>query len=269
MILSAGEAAAEATGPGLLGVDWKTLVIVFINLIVLVLLFRFFLYNPVQKMLEDRKNAASKEMDEAKSLLAESEKKLGEADLVISEARDQAKKIQSESVTSAESMRDEIITKARDEAKSIIKSAEEEAKGEREITDGMLKDRTKKILAQVTKSVAVQIFGTGNTLSYTKSIVDSLPDQFACDLNGQKSKLCDFLKTVKDIKKVSVTSAMELPENMKEKVKDFIGATLPGRQSYSFDVSPEVISGLRIAFDDTIFDTSVAKIIESTVSSMR
>lgn len=268
MLLSVAEPKGP-TGPGLLGVDWATMVIVFVNLIVLVLLFRLFLYAPVQKMLAERKSAASKEIDEAKALQAESEKKYTEADAVIAEARDQAKRIQSDSVMSAESMKDEIINKARDEAKSIIKSAEDEAKGEREITDLQLKERTKKILAQVSKSVAVQVFGTGNTLSYTKSIIDSLPEQLACDLAGQKTQLCDFLKTVKDVKKVVVTSASELPEPLKAKVKDFIGTTIPGKQTYAFEVNPEIISGLKLAFDDTIFDTSVAKIIESTVSSMR
>lgn len=274
ILLSAGEAVGEtakptATGPGLLGVDWATMVIVFVNLLVLVLLFRSFLYKPVQKMLEDRKNAASKEMDEAKALQAESQKKLVEAETVITEARDQAKKIHSDSITSAESMKDEIVNKAREEAKSIIKSAEDEAKGEREITDEMLKEKTKKILAQVTKSVAAEIFATGNTLEYTQSIVNNLSQQVACDLTGSKSKLCDFLTTVKNVKKVDIISAIELPEKMKEKIKDFIGSTLPGKQAYSFTIDSGIISGLKIAFDDTIFDTSVAKIIESTVKSMR
>jgi F-type H+-transporting ATPase subunit b len=272
ILLNAGEVVektVEKTGPGLLGVDWMTMVVVFVNLLVLVLLFRSFLYKPVQKMLEDRKNAASKEIDEAKALQAASEKKLSEADSFIVAAREQAKKVQSETISSAEAMKDEIVTKARDEAKSIIKSAEEEAKGEREITDGVLKERTKKILAQVTKSIAAQIFATGNTLSYTKSIVDSLPEQMACDLSGNKIKLCDFLKTVKDVKKVVITSAVDLPDNMKEKIKDFIGTTLPGRQAYTFEVKPEIVSGLKLSFDDTIFDTSVAKIIESAVASMR
>lgn len=273
ILLSAGEAVGETakapTGPGLLGVDWVTMVIVFVNLLILVLLFRSFLYNPVQKMLEDRKNAASKEMDEAKNLQAESQKRLAEAETVIAEARDQAKKIHSDSITSAESMKDEIVSKAREEAKSIIKSAEDEAKGEREITDEMLKERTKKILAQVTKSVASEIFATGNTLEYTQSIVNNLASQVACDLNGSKCNLSEFLATVKSVKKVDIISATELPDKLKEKIKDFIGSTLPGRQAYSFTVDAGIISGIKLAFDDTIFDTSVAKIIESTVKSMR
>lgn len=272
ILLNAGEAAAEAvekTGPGLLGVDWMTMVIVFVNLLVLVLLFRSFLYKPVQKMLEDRKNAASREMDEAKALQTESQKKLAEADTVISDAREQVKKINSETIVSAESMKDEIINKAREEAKSIIKSAEDEAKGEREITDEVIKERTKKILAQVTKSVAAAIFATGNTLAYTKSIVDELPQQLTCDLNGTKTKLCDFLKTIKAVNKVTITSSIELPEDAKSKIKDFIGSALSGKQTYAFNIDPAIISGLRLSFDDTIFDTSVAKIIESTVKSMR
>ncbi|MBP7732254.1 MAG: F0F1 ATP synthase subunit delta [Caldisericia bacterium] len=273
ILLNAGEAAAKAveqTGPGLLGVDWKTMVIVFVNLLVLVLLFRSFLYKPVQKMLEERKNAASKEMDEAKTLQAESQKKLSEADTVIADAREQAKKIHSDSIVSAESMKDEIVNKAREEAKSIIKSAEDEAKGEREISDEVIKERSKKILAQISKSVASEIFSAGNNVfSYTKSVVDTLPDQIACDLSGNKGKLCDFLKSVKSVNKVMITSAMELPEDMKAKIKDFIASAASGKPTYSFAVDPTIISGLKLSFDDTIFDTSVAKIIESTVKSMR
>lgn len=272
ILLEAGETAgheAGQLGPGLLGVDWATMVLVFVNLIVLVLLFRSFLYKPVQKMIEDRKNAASQEMDEAKALQVESEKKLSEADSVMIAARDQAKKVQSESISSAETMKDEIIAKAREEAKSIIKSAEEEAKGEREITDGVLKERTKKILGQVTKTIAAQIFATGNTVSYTKSIIDTLPEQMACDLSGRKTKLCDFIKTVKNVKKVVVTSAVELPADAKTKIADFINASFPEKIGISYEINPEIVSGLKLSFDDTIFDTSVARIIESAVASMR
>ena len=272
ILLNAGEtaaAAAEKTGPGLLGVDWMTMVVVFVNLLVLVLLFRSFLYKPVQKMIEDRKNAASKEMDEAKLLQAESEKKLSEADTVIAQAREQAKKVQSESISSSEVMKEEIIAKAREEAKSIIKSAEEEAKGEREITDGVLKERTKKILSQVTKTIAAQIFATGNTVTYTKSIIDTLPEQMACDLSGRKTKLCDFIKTVKNVKKVVVTSAVELPADAKVKIADFINSSFPEKIGISYEINPGIVSGLKLSFDDTIFDTSVARIIESAVASMR
>ena len=272
ILLEAGESAgheAGKLGPGLLGVDWATMVLVFVNLVVLVLLFRSFLYKPVQKMIEDRKNAASQEMDEAKALQAESEKKLSEADSVMIAVRDQAKKVQSESISSAETMKDEIIAKAREEAKSIIKSAEEEAKGEREITDGVLKERTKKILGQVTKTIAAQIFATGNTVSYTKSIIDTLPEQMACDLSGRKTKLCDFIKTVKNVKKVVVTSAVELPADAKAKIADFINASFPEKIGISYEINPEIVSGLKLSFDDTIFDTSVARIIESAVASMR
>lgn len=273
ILLNAGEAVGETagpTGPGLLGVDWATMVIVFVNLLVLVLLFRSFLYKPVQKMLEDRKNAASKEMDEAKALQAESQKKLSEADTVIADAREQAKKIHSDSIVSAESMKDEIVNKAREEAKSIIKSAEDEAKGEREISDEIIKEKSKRILAQISKSVASEIFFAGNNvLSYTKSVVDTLPEQIACDLNGNKGKLCDFLKSVKSVNKVVVTSALELPEEMKSKIKDFIVSTAAGKPTCTFTVDPTIISGLKLSFDDTIFDTSVAKIIESIVKTMR
>ncbi|HNW32460.1 MAG TPA: F0F1 ATP synthase subunit delta [Caldisericia bacterium] len=265
---AANEVAKEASS-SLIQIDWRTLLFAILNLSLLFIVLWTFLYKPVKKMMEDRKKAASSVIDDAKKLQEEAKSSLENAKKQKSDAAEESRKITSESVQTAEAIREEIIGKAREDAKSIIRIAEEEAKGEREITEQDLKSRSKKIIVQASRQVMKQVFDNGMTGAYTKHIISELPKLTVCDIHSHKLNLCDALSQAGKVSRIVIESATEMSEVDKKAVSDFVLGFVKNGAKVEFIIKPELISGLRIVFGDTIFDSSISRMVETTIEDLR
>lgn len=115
-----------------------------INLVILFLLVKKFLYKPVKKMLQNRSasiendyNEANKALKNAEALELEYEQKIStakmEADRVIKSAVDVAKARENDIIADAKQKADGIISKAKDDAELERRKYEEDIK--REIAD--------------------------------------------------------------------------------------------------------------------------------------
>lgn len=115
-----------------LGIDWKLFVAQMVNFVVLMAVLYKFLYKPVLKMLDDRKEKIDTSLKQAEQIqknLFESE---GEKAKIISEARNEAGRIVAESRNIAETMREEIVNKAKLEAASAVEAGRKELQSEKE-----------------------------------------------------------------------------------------------------------------------------------------
>jgi F-type H+-transporting ATPase subunit b len=113
-----------------LGINWKIIIAQIVNFSILAFFLTKFLYKPIIKMLDDRKNKL--ENDEKKSLEL------------------------SEKVKSAEIAKEEVLSLARKESEKIIKQSE---KGARDIKDGLLKEaelESEKIKIETRKQIQAE-----------------------------------------------------------------------------------------------------------------
>ncbi len=272
LLASATTTVVETTqhgGSSLIQPDWRTLLFAIINIILLLYILKTFLYKPVLKMLDDRKKAASSVIDEAKKLQEDAQVQLTEAEKVKGLAHEEARKITSESVQASEAIRDEIVAKAREEAKSIIRLAEEEAKGELALTEQELKARSKRVVAATSKFVAMQMLDGEMSELYTRRLIKDLSKMKACGMDDVKVNLCDVLKGTRSEGVVTVRSAKELSQEDKKAITEFIGSYLLSKPEVSFQTQPDLIAGLLLKLDDTIFDASVARMVEAAVAELR
>lgn len=169
----------------------------------------------------------------------------------------------------ADSIKEEILKKARDEAKSIVRAAEEEAKGEREMTAEDIKERSKSVIEAVTNKVIMDVFDKNTIEYYTDHVIEELPTLTACDIKNNKVDLCDVIRSVKSIDEVKIETAIELSKDQKDRVKSFVSDLIDGHPKIEFIIKSELISGLRILLDDTLFDASILRMVQHTVSSLR
>ncbi len=272
LLASAAATAAETTQHGsssLIQPDWRTLLFAIINIVLLLYILKIFLYKPVLKILDDRKKAASSVIDEAKKLQEDAQVQLSEAEKVRGQAHDEARKITSESIQASEAIRDEIMAKAREEAKSIIRLAEEEAKGERELTEQELKARSKRVVAATSKFVAMQMLEGEMSELYTRRLIKDLSKMTACGMDNVKVNLCDVLKGTRSVGAVTVKSVKELSQEDKKAITEFIVDYLSSKSEVLFQTQPDLIAGLLLKFGDTIFDASVARMVEAAVAELR
>lgn len=106
---------------------WQ-IVVSLLNLVILFLIIKKFLYKPVKKMLVDRQNAIDKQYDDANQakLQALEDKKSYEEKL--SYAKEQADGVIQSAVSTAQAREKEIIAEAKQKAEGILLKAESDAK---------------------------------------------------------------------------------------------------------------------------------------------
>lgn len=120
------------SGIASLGVDPKLLIAQAINFLILLLLLNKFLYKPIVQLLQDRKNKIAEGIKYADEAKVELEKAKIEARKVVSEAIEEAQKIQSESKKTAEQEIMKILSAAQKRAEKIVEGAKVSATAEEE-----------------------------------------------------------------------------------------------------------------------------------------
>lgn len=124
----------------LISLDAWTWIFTIVNLIILYLVLKKFLYKPVKKMMESRAqevegmySKANEDMEKAESLKAEYHEKM-------SSAKNEAQEILSLASQKANSRSDEIIEEAKNKAHDIIVKSEQQIKDEKKKAVNQIKD---------------------------------------------------------------------------------------------------------------------------------
>ena len=136
-----------------LSVNLTTIIATWLNLLILFLVMKHFLFNKVNKVMEDRKNEVAetyKQADEAKERAEKLEQNYEER---ISGAKEESAKIIQAATRKAQQRSDEIIADAKVEAKGITEQARSEIEREKKIAVNKIKDDITDIAFQAAQAV--------------------------------------------------------------------------------------------------------------------
>jgi len=114
-----------------------------INLILLLILMKIFLFKPIRKMMEKRTQMVQDELDSAKKTREEAEQLREQYDNELGSAKDEAQKIIDKAHEDAETERSAIIKRSQEEAERIVADAGKTIENER-----------KRVLAQAQTQIA-------------------------------------------------------------------------------------------------------------------
>ena len=114
-----------------------------INLILLLILMKIFLFKPIRKMMEKRTQMVQDELDSAKKTREEAEQLREQYDSELGSARDEAQKIIDKAHEDAETERAAIIKRSQEEADRIVADAGKTIENER-----------KRVIAQAQTQIA-------------------------------------------------------------------------------------------------------------------
>jgi F-type H+-transporting ATPase subunit b len=126
-----------------LGIDFNRLLQQVVNFGILMLLLQMFLYKPVLRLLEERKERIRKGLEDADKARAALAGAQADYDKRIDEARKEGQAIIAQATQSADRAREEIVAEARLEAQKVVAKAREEIEYER-----------KRVLAELRQDVA-------------------------------------------------------------------------------------------------------------------
>jgi F-type H+-transporting ATPase subunit b len=226
-----------------------TFIFQLINFVVLLLLLRRLLYRPVKEIMEKRRAAVRKTLEdaektkqEASSLKEEYEKKKTEIDRLREDVLDKAEE-------EAETRRKEILRKAEEEAKVLFQK--ERAR---------LDFEKKKIESELKENIV------DTSLSFSASILSGLSDINLHNriLEKLMESVPDIVKEIKDMSipteglTVEIVSAYPFPDSFKERILQDFKPEYHGKISVNAVIEPGLISGAVIRILDMVYDASLS-----------
>ena len=231
-----------------LGINLGFLLVHIINFAIVYVVLRAWVFGPVTKMLEERRNKIAQGLEDARvaaDARATAEKA---AEKIIGDAQLKANDIIRESTTRAESIQKEMLSEAKQDVEK-----------QREIALSEVEEERVRLLSEMRGDVSAIAIAAAQKL-----IGEAL------DEKRQRSLLAEFFSGVKDGKVIviddktltgsaaEITSALPLTDEEQAVVKQDVLRRIGDTASISFRVDPSILGGLIVKIGDRVVDGSVA-----------
>ncbi len=159
---------------------WQMLVSL-VNLVILFLLIKKFLYKPVKKMLESRQSTIDGTYSEAEKAKAEALADKAAYEEKLSGAKGEAEAIIQNAVTLAKARESEIVADAREEAASILHEARENAELELKRAEDMIRDEIVDVSALLTEKMLRREINAEDHKELIDSFIEEIGDEDGTD----------------------------------------------------------------------------------------
>lgn len=158
------------------GIQWPLLVASIINFVILLYLLKSFLYKPILKVLDERKETIAKSLQNAEEIEKERIKMEERVKSSLRLANEEAMRLIAQAHKTAETSKDQILKEAEKQAEKIAERAKAEIAQEREETTKQIKKETATMISVALKHI----------LKETKGIADEdkLVDEALEKING-------------------------------------------------------------------------------------
>ena len=134
-------------------IEPSTIIGVLLNTLILFLLFKHFLFAPVNKIIEERRSQVSKTYEDADEALKNAKNMENEYTETLALAKDESAEIVKAASKKAQQRSDEIIAKAKDEAQGIVTKANADIERERKRAVNQIKDEISDIAVNIAGKV--------------------------------------------------------------------------------------------------------------------
>lgn len=134
-------------------INWSEVIATIINFIILLAILKYFFFEKVEAIINERENAISDKLDETEEELEKARMLAIENERIIKNARKEGKSITEEYKQKAEKVYDEIIQEANKEAKVMIERAKVEINREKEKVEYQLKKEAIDLALELSKKV--------------------------------------------------------------------------------------------------------------------
>lgn len=237
-----------------LGINLGYFFVQVFNFAVLFVILKAWVYGPILKMLDTRRDKIAQGMEDARVASEARENAEAAAEKIIAEAQAKA----SETVREA-------TARAEEATRDIKAAAEKEAAGARQAALKEVEAERDAVLGEVRGQIAAL------AMAATQKLVGATLDE-----KRQRGLIDEFFSGVKDGKVVVVepvegdaaviTTALPLTNNEQDTLKKQV---LKGKGEVEFKVDPTILGGLVVRVGDKVLDGSVAGKLDSMRQNLK
>lgn len=158
----------------IISVNIWNIVISLCNLLIIFLVVKKFLFAPVQKMLDSRREKIENDYLEAKQAVTEANAARSEYEQKLADARDTADGIIKDATAGANRRADEIVDEAKQKAAVIIKRAEEDAELEMKKARGAIRHEIADVSVKISEKLIEREINEDDHKGLIDSFIENL-----------------------------------------------------------------------------------------------
>ncbi|MBE0411023.1 MAG: F0F1 ATP synthase subunit B [Anaerolineales bacterium] len=237
-----------------LGINLGYLFVQIFNFAIMFVILRAFAFKPIIGLLEKRRAAIAKGLEDARVAAEARQNAEQEAEKIMAEAQAEASKTVRNASERAEKAGQDIFAAVEEEARGKREEALLEAEQERERILGDMRDQ----VAKLAIAAAHRLIGESLDEKRQHAIINEF---FSGIKEGQISLLVD--KSLNGGASAEITSAVPLSSEEKEIVKQDILSKIGTEAEVAFRVDPAILGGLVVRVEDKVLDGSVTGQLES------
>ncbi|TFB08441.1 hypothetical protein E3V08_04060 [Candidatus Atribacteria bacterium MT.SAG.1] len=219
-------------------IDSFTIIAQIINFLILVYLLKRFLFNRIIKIMDDRENQITDQMQDAETAKEAAQKELEEQRRIREELQEKWNEMLAQAKKDAQKKREELVKDAR-------KKIDEEQKN---WSEAILKQRTAFLrdlrhlsceqVCQISRKVLSDLAG--------EKLENQLIENFLVQLGKlSKKEKADFVQFInKDERKILVNSSFRLTREKESEIRKTLEDIIDGQVEINFKVSSELICGI-------------------------
>ncbi len=223
-----------------MNIDWFTFAAQIVNFLILIWILQRFLYRPIQKVMEERRNRI-------RSQVEESDKKLQEASLREEEIRKHEKEMERE--------REELLARSREEARhqkqTLLEEARADVEKQRTLWFEDLEKERSAFLGELKRRSAQQIHSIlrrALTDLADEELEERMAAAFIDKLRSMDSDVRDSILRSREMEEViiGIASARPLPEKLRKRIQKAVHDEISLEAQVRFEEDPHLISGIQM-----------------------
>lgn len=231
-----------------LGINLGYLIVQILGIVFLLLILRGFVYQPMLRVLDERKARIAKGLEDARQADIARQNADADAKRILDEARAEAANIRREAVVAAEQAGKDVEARTREEAKGIIANAQTDATEER---NRILSDLRGQVAA-ISIAAANKLVGESLDATRQHQLIGDFFSRVPAEVAGLQGNAAE------------ITSALPLTDAEKQAATKMVGA-----KEVQFKVDPSILGGLVVRVGDRVVDDSVVNRMNALQESLR
>ena len=144
---------AQVQNPSVISVNIWQIVVSLLNLLIIFLVIKKFLFKPIKRAMDNRQNAIDEKLSEANSAVKSANEAKEEYETRLAGAKGEADEIIKDATELANQRMEKIIEQARDEAADIVRIARNNAELEMQKATGEIKEQIVDVSTALTKKL--------------------------------------------------------------------------------------------------------------------
>jgi len=239
-------------------IDWWTLALQTINLLVLLWLLGRFLFRPIARIVEERQAAVAKALDDARAMREQAEMAEGKAKDAAAKVAAEREGVLKKAGEEAAQERARMVEDAQADADKLIEEAKREIEQTRDAEEKKIAKRASALAVDIAGRLLERLPGEAQITGFIDGLGDAiaaLPDRTRAEIGANGAA-------------IAVKAARKLSEAETQACRKAITAALGRDASISVEVDPGLVAGLEIDTPHAVIRNSLRADLDRIVKEL-